>query len=88
MRTGWLEDHRATRKAVQAMADVVNIGLTGCPFHTRCPVMIPGTCDVKKPPVHRLAQDHPIACHREVGDLLEAPSAHARAAPAAGDTPR
>ena len=88
VRTGWLEDHRATREAVQAMADVVNIGLTGCPFHTRCPLMIPGTCDVKKPPVHRLAQDHLIACHREVGGLLEAPSAHARAAPATGDTPR
>ena len=73
MRTGWLEDHRATREAEQAMADVVNIGLTGCPFHTRCPLMIPGTCDVEKPPVHRLEQDHRIACHREIGDLLEPP---------------
>ena len=77
MRTGWLEDHRATREAEQAMADVVNIGLTGCPFHTRCPLMIPGICDAKKPPVHRLEQDHRIACHRDVGDLLEALAAHA-----------
>ena len=76
MRTGWLEDHRATREAEQAMADVVNIGLTGCPFHTRCPLMIPGACDVKKPPVHRLEQDHRIACHREIGELMEAPAAH------------
>ena len=76
MRTGWLEDHRATREAEQAMADVVNIGLTGCPFHTRCPLMIPGTCDVTKPPVHRLEQDHRIACHREIGELMEAPAAH------------
>ena len=73
MRTGWLEDHRSTREAEQAMADVVNIGLTGCPFHTRCPLMIPGTCDVEKPPVHRLEQDHRIARHRDIGDLLEAP---------------
>ena len=76
MRTGWLEDHRATREAEQAMADVVNIGLTGCPFHTRCPLMIPGTCDVEEPPVHRLEQDHRIACHREVDELLEAPAGH------------
>ena len=76
MRTGWLEDHRATRAAEQAMADVVNIALTGCPFHTRCPLMIPGTCDVKKPPVHRFEQDHRIACHREIGELMEAPAAH------------
>ena len=76
MRTGWLEDHRATREAEQAMADVVNIGLTGCPFHTRCPLMIPGTCDVKRPPVHRLEQDHRIACHREIGELQEAPGVH------------
>ena len=72
MRTGWLEDHRATREAEQAMADVVNIGLTGCPFHTRCPLMIPGTCDVHRPPVHRLEQDHGIACHRGIDELLEA----------------
>ena len=77
MRTGWLEDHRATREAEQAMADVVNIGLTGCPFHTRCPLMIPGTCDVEKPPVRRLEQSHRIACHRDVGELLEAPAGHA-----------
>ena len=77
MRTGWLEDHRATREAEQAMADVVDIGLTGCPFHTRCPLMIPGTCDVHRPPVHRLEQAHRIACHREVGDLMEAPVVNA-----------
>ena len=77
MRTGWLEGHRATREAEQAMADVVDIGLTGCPFHTRCPLMIPGTCDVHRPPVHRLDQEHRIACHREVGDLMEAPAVDA-----------
>ena len=59
------------------MADVVDIGLTGCPFHTRCPLMIPGTCDVEKPRVHRLEQNHRIACHRDIDDLLEAPAAHA-----------
>ena len=77
MRTGWLEGHRATREAEQAMADVVDIGLTGCPFHTRCPLMIPGTCDVEKPPVHRLEQDHGIACHRGIDELLEAPVVNA-----------
>ena len=77
MRTGWLEDHRATQEAERAMADVVDIGLTGCPFHTRCPLMIPGTCDVEKPPVHRLEQDHRIACHRGVEELSESVTASA-----------
>ena len=39
--------------------------------------MIPGTCDVEKPPVHRLAQDHGIACHRGIDELLEAPAVSA-----------
>ena len=70
------------------MADVVNIGLTGCPFHTRCPLMIPGTCDMETPPVHRLDQGHRIACHREAGELLEARSARVRVDSAVGDTLR
>ena len=60
------------------MADVVNIGLAGCPFHTRCPLVIPGTCDAEAPPVHRLEQGHRIACHRGTEELREAPSLHDR----------
>ncbi|MAA97602.1 MAG: ABC transporter ATP-binding protein [Stappia sp.] len=35
----------------------------GCPFQTRCPYMIEGTCDVDLPPVRTFADDHEIACH-------------------------
>jgi len=74
MRTGWLETYRSTKEAEQAMADVVDIGLSGCPFHTRCPLMIKGTCDVTVPKPHALADRHLIACHREVDELVEAPA--------------
>ena len=35
----------------------------GCPFNTRCPYMIPGLCDVERPPVREMAPGHFIACH-------------------------
>ncbi len=71
MRTGWLETHRATKEAEQAMANVVDIGLKGCPFHTRCPMMMEGLCDRDRPPVHELDDNHLIACHRGPEELME-----------------
>jgi peptide/nickel transport system ATP-binding protein len=35
----------------------------GCPFSTRCPYMIPGTCDVIPPPVFEPTPGHRILCH-------------------------
>jgi peptide/nickel transport system ATP-binding protein len=35
----------------------------GCPFSTRCPYMIPGTCDVIPPPVFEPSPGHKILCH-------------------------
>jgi peptide/nickel transport system ATP-binding protein len=35
----------------------------GCPFNTRCPYMMPGICDVERPPVREMAPGHFIACH-------------------------
>ena len=74
MRTGWLEGHRTTKEAERAMADVVDITLSGCPFHTRCPVMIKGTCDVTVPAPHVLENRHLVACHRDVEELVEKPA--------------
>ena len=34
----------------------------GCRFHTRCPHAMP-VCRTRKPPRHRLAEDHWAACH-------------------------
>ena len=36
---------------------------TGCPFHTRCPDAIPGTCDVVAPQTFQLGPDHTVSCH-------------------------
>ncbi|NKC13712.1 MAG: dipeptide ABC transporter ATP-binding protein [Gammaproteobacteria bacterium] len=69
LHTGWLEDYRATAEAQQAMADIVDIGLRGCPFHTRCPQMIEGTCDREAPPVRELDGGHVIACHQTIMQL-------------------
>jgi peptide/nickel transport system ATP-binding protein len=35
----------------------------GCPFSTRCPYMMPGTCDVVPPPVVEFSKGHRILCH-------------------------
>ncbi|GGE79932.1 ABC transporter ATP-binding protein [Stappia taiwanensis] len=41
----------------------------GCPFSTRCPYMIPGTCDVELPPNRTFGQDHRILCHLQPSEL-------------------
>lgn len=35
---------------------------TGCRFHPRCEFMIPGTCDITRPPDFDLGDDHLVAC--------------------------
>ena len=35
----------------------------GCPFSTRCPYVIKGTCETQAPPMRRFANGHIIACH-------------------------
>ena len=34
----------------------------GCPFHTRCPDFMPGTCDAKTPEIHTIAPNHDVSC--------------------------
>ncbi len=40
---------------------------TGCVFHTRCPRMIPGTCDAAVPSAHVVAPGHVAACFALAG---------------------
>lgn len=35
----------------------------GCPFHPRCPQVIPGTCDVEVPPQITVGPEHKVRCH-------------------------
>jgi oligopeptide/dipeptide ABC transporter ATP-binding protein len=37
--------------------------LVGCPFFSRCPERIPGTCDVVRPLLADQGGDHRVACH-------------------------
>jgi peptide/nickel transport system ATP-binding protein len=36
---------------------------TGCPFHTRCPDVIPGLCDVVDPDESQVGDGHRVRCH-------------------------
>jgi peptide/nickel transport system ATP-binding protein len=40
-----------------------------CPFFRRCPVKIPGTCDVDPPPVRAMRKGAIIMCHRTEDEL-------------------
>jgi peptide/nickel transport system ATP-binding protein len=42
----------------------------GCPFSTRCPYMIPGTCDVIPPPLVEPSPGHKILCHLPLSTLM------------------
>lgn len=67
LRQGWLED-------VNRSADtggITDFSKVGCPFFGRCPLRMPGVCDVTEPPVHSL-DGHTIACHRSIGELMGA----------------
>ncbi len=35
----------------------------GCPFHTRCDVVLPGLCAARDPVTHAVAPQHAVACH-------------------------
>ncbi len=35
---------------------------TGCPFHTRCPKRMPGTCDISDPAVTPVSETHTVNC--------------------------
>ena len=35
---------------------------TGCPFHPRCPAMMPGRCEVQVPSFHRVDVNHDVRC--------------------------
>lgn len=67
LRTGWLDG--AGSLFVLADARAVDAS-AGCRFYGRCAVAIPGTCDLRTPPLRSL-EDRTIACHREVRELDE-----------------
>jgi peptide/nickel transport system ATP-binding protein len=41
----------------------------GCRFHTRCPFILKGVCDLEEPPVQDLGNGHKIVCHLPIEEL-------------------
>ncbi len=69
-RIGWLEDASQTREAQSSVAAGVVLTERGCPFFARCPMAMPGTCDVLDPPRRDDGDGHNIECHRELSELM------------------
>lgn len=44
---------------------------TGCRFHPRCSKMIPGVCDVKRPPEFKVSDGHLVRCWLYAENLAE-----------------
>ena len=64
LRIGWLEETMETSEAKAGIDRVVEITEVGCPFYSRCPLAIPGTCNKDVPPIREIGDDHKIECHR------------------------
>ena len=68
-RVGWLEETIGTKESSAGIGGGVTMTDTGCPFFNRCPLAIPGTCDVTSPPKRMPSEKHVIECHREISEL-------------------
>ncbi len=69
LRVGWLEETMETREAKAGIDRVVELTEVGCPFFSRCPLAIPGTCDNLTPPIRDLGSRHKIECHRSLEEF-------------------
>ena len=69
LRVGWLEETMETREAKAGIDRVVELTEVGCPFFSRCPLAIPGTCDNVTPPIRDLGSRHKIECHRTLEEF-------------------
>ena len=69
LRVGWLEETMETREAKAGIDRVVELTEVGCPFFSRCPLAIPGTCDNVIPPIRDLGSRHKIGCHRSLEEF-------------------
>jgi peptide/nickel transport system ATP-binding protein len=80
LRQGWLEEVLATRAPGAARGATAAPG-AGCPFRTRCPLQMPGTCEREPIPARRTPAGQTIHCHRELDELAAAQAATAAPAP-------
>ncbi len=69
-RIGWLEETTESQAQKAGLASGVELRKTGCPFVSRCPVAIQGTCDTIDPPKQHGTDGHRIECHRPLDELM------------------
>lgn len=69
-RMGWLEETTKSQAQQAGQAGGVELRASGCPFVSRCPLAMPGTCDVQDPPKRMASNGHRIECHRDLADLM------------------
>ncbi len=68
-RMGWLEETTESQEQQAGLTAGVELSAKGCPFAPRCPLAIPGTCDVEDPPKRHGDNGHRIECHRTLEEL-------------------
>jgi oligopeptide/dipeptide ABC transporter ATP-binding protein len=56
-------DRSRRLQTIQGMVPDPYMRLKGCPFHPRCPKMIPGRCDQEEPKSILAAPNHLVRCH-------------------------
>lgn len=69
LRVGWLSETVARQETRAGVGKTVSLTEPGCPFNSRCPYSIVGTCDTRRPPTRKPVPGHKIACHLPVSDL-------------------
>ena len=71
LRVGWLEDTTQSREALAGISRGVTLTETGCPFVSRCPIVIEGVCHSVVPPSRNnfAEKKHSIACHHDFAGL-------------------
>ena len=71
LRVGWLEDTSQSREALAGISRGVTLTETGCPFVSRCPIVIEGVCHSVVPPSRNnfAEKKHSIACHHDFAGL-------------------
>jgi peptide/nickel transport system ATP-binding protein len=53
---------RSRLNTIEGMVPTPSEIPTGCSFHPRCPMAIPGICDVRRPPLIELRDGHKVRC--------------------------
>lgn len=71
LRIGWMSEAVAKRETRAGVGKTVSLTEPGCPFSSRCPFFMEGTCDTQRPPIREPVPGHKMACHLPVSDLPE-----------------